>query len=124
MTERQLLAYVQEWDQAIADNDVERMRQFMSDDWVCVATNGGIVSLDLFLGQIRSGQLLHTEMSTQESRVRVYGSTGIVTGKGYSKGIFRGAPFSFYEWSSSVFVFTGETWQCVLTMLTDADEKC
>lgn len=121
MTEEQLLNYTMAWDQAIADNDIDQMRSFMSDDWICIATNGGITSLDVFLDQVRKSQLVHTEMSTQESRVKIYGTTGVVTGKGYSKGTFRGKPFSFHEWSTSVFVFNGTKWQCVLTMLADAD---
>ena len=122
--EQQLLNYAKNWDQAIAENDVERMKHYMSDDWVCVATNGGITSLEAFLKQIKTGELVHTEMSTHESRAKIYGATGIVTAKGYSKGTFRGNSFSFYEWSTSVFVSEQGTWRCVHTMLTDAEESC
>jgi ketosteroid isomerase-like protein len=120
MTEQDLLNYSLQWDKAIASNDVKQMRSFMADDWVCVATDGGMTKLDDFLNEIETGDLIHTEMSTEESRVRVYGDSGIVTGKGHSKGSYKGKSFSFYEWSTSVFVFDGTRWRCVLTMLTGA----
>lgn len=120
MTENELLNFSLAWDKAIADNDVDEMRSFMSEDWVCVATDGGITRLDDFISGIANGDLVHTEMSTEESRVRVYGNSGVVTGKGYSKGLYKGKPFSVYEWSTSFFVFNGERWKCVLTMLTEA----
>jgi ketosteroid isomerase-like protein len=118
MTEKELLAYSSHWDKAIAENNISVMKSFMTDDWVCIATDGGMTKLDDFIGQIEKGDLVHTEMSTEESRVRVYGDSGVVTGKGYSKGLYKGKPFSFYEWSTSFFVFDGAKWKCVLTMLT------
>ncbi|HTF21075.1 MAG TPA: nuclear transport factor 2 family protein [Chryseolinea sp.] len=119
MTEQELLKHALAWDESIVSNDVARIRSFMTDDWVCVATQGGITSVDDFLRQIQSGRLQHTEMSTEQSRVKVYGTTGIVTGKGYSKGTFDGKEFSFHEWSTSVFIPHGSHWKCVLTMLTN-----
>ena len=117
MNELDLLQYSMAWDKAIVSNEVHRIRPFMDDDWVCVATNGGLTNIDQFLGQIRDGYLIHTDMSTEESRVRIYGNSGIVTGIGYSRGTFHGKTFSFHEWSTSVFVLKDDTWRCVLTML-------
>jgi ketosteroid isomerase-like protein len=122
MNEEQLFEFTNDWDRAIEENDVDKIRSFMTDDWVCVATNGGITDIDSFLGEIQHGHLVHTEMSTIESRVKVYHNTGIVTGKGYSKGTYKGKEFSFYEWSTSVFVYTGSKWSCVHTMLTEAKD--
>lgn len=119
MNEHELLQHSLAWDEAIVSNDVNQIRSFMADDWICVATNGGITTIKDFLDQIRHGELVHTEMSTAESQVRVYNAAGIVIGKGYSKGTFRGSPFSIHEWSVSVFVLQNSSWKCVLTMLAD-----
>jgi ketosteroid isomerase-like protein len=119
-TEKELLEYSLRWDKAIETNDTDEISRYMAEDWVYVATLGGIILKRDFLGRIRTGELVHTAMSTEESRVKIYGTTGIVTGKGYSKGFFRGEPFSFYEWSTSVFVAENNEWKCVLTMLTPA----
>src|SRR6218665_3137416 len=99
MQAQELLDYTIAWDEAIVSNDVARIRSFMADDWICVATQGGITIPDNFLRQIQEGRLIHTVMSIGESRVKIYGSTGIVTASGYSKGTFDGKAFSFHEWS-------------------------
>ena len=44
----------------------------------------------------------------------------VVTARGTNAGTYRGEPFSFYEWSTSVFIYESEKWICVLTMLTPA----
>ncbi|MEJ1237254.1 nuclear transport factor 2 family protein [Chryseolinea sp. T2] len=118
--ERGLLQQSLAWDEAIVSNDVSRIRSFMTEDWICVATHGGTTNVDSFLDQIAQGELTHTEMSAEESQVRIYNEAGIVIGKGYSKGTFRGKQFSFYEWSVSVFILKDDSWKCVLTMLADA----
>lgn len=119
-TAEALLAYCLNWDKAIVQNDAKEIRRYMSDDWVCVATDGGISSKEHFLKWIKSGDLIHTRMDTDASRVKIYDNTGIVTGKGTSSGTYKGGAFSSYEWSTSVFLWENNQWICVLTMLTPA----
>ncbi|MGC3944622.1 MAG: nuclear transport factor 2 family protein [Chryseolinea sp.] len=122
MTEQELLQHSLNWDRAIVSNDVDRISSFMTDDWICVASNG-ITEFKEFIKQIKHGQLMHTEMSTTESYACIFRETGIVIGKGYSKGIFRGNQFSFHEWSVSVFVLKDQSWKCLITMLADVSTK-
>lgn len=119
-TEKALLDFSLNWDKALAENNVQEISRYMSDDWVCVATEGGILEKEKFLENISSGKLVHTRMDTDESRVRVYGNTGVITGIGTSAGTWMGDEFSFYEWSTSVFTWENDRWFCVLTMLTSA----
>lgn len=119
-TAEALLDYCLNWDKAIVQNDVKEISRYMSDDWVCVATDGGISSKEHFLNGIKSGDLIHTRMDTDASRIKIYDNTGIVTGKGTSSGTYKGGAFSHYEWSTSVFLWENNQWICVLTMLTPA----
>ena len=92
----------------------------MSDDWVIIGTEGGITSKPRFLSFIESGDLFHSSMTFEEHKVEVYDNTGIIVSKGTSSGTYKGEAFSYYEWSTSVFVKREEQWRCVLTMLTPA----
>ena len=67
MGEQELLDFSLAWDRAIVSNDVVRIRSFMSSDWICVATHGGITDADDFLTKIKEGRLIHAEMSTEEN---------------------------------------------------------
>ncbi len=106
------------WDDALARNDLPEMERYMAPDWVIVGTGSGITSRADFLGSIISGHLVHSKMTMDESRIRIYGNTGIITAKGTSEGTYKGHFFSLYEWSTSVFIWEGMSWTCVLTMLT------
>jgi ketosteroid isomerase-like protein len=118
--EEELLKFVTQWDKAMVSNDVEEIGKFMSEDWVIVGTAGGVTDRSSFLEWIRSGDVVHTRMDADETRIKVYGNTGVVITRGTSAGNYSGEPFSLYEWSLNVFIYDGKNWLCVATMLTDA----
>jgi ketosteroid isomerase-like protein len=109
------------WDNAIATNSVSAIGKFMASDWVIIGTEGGITAKSGFLKFIESGDLVHTSMAFEDIRIAVYGESAIVTSKGTSSGNYKGTPFSYFEWSTNVFVLSQNEWLCVLTMLTPAE---
>lgn len=111
-----------QWDQAIEGNDATEIEKFMSDNWVIVGTEGGITPKSHFLDFIKSGDLYHNRMDFEDIKVDVYDNTAIVISKGTSSGTYKSEPFSYYEWSTSVFMKKEEQWLCVLTMLTPAQQ--
>ena len=116
-----LLHFSKAWDEAMIRNDSEEIGKFMIDDWVIVGTEGGITSKASFLQSIRSGDLMHTRMDAGDFRVRLYENTGVLTSRGTSSGTYKGQPFSFFEWSTNIFLWKNDAWSCVLTMLTPAN---
>ncbi len=119
-TKDELIQFGKHWDQAIENNDVNEISKFMASDWVIVGTDGGITSKSSFLDWISSGDLVHNRMDFEDIRVQLYENTGVVTSRGTSGGTYKGQPFSFYEWTTSVYILENGKWRCVLTMLTPA----
>ena len=118
--ENEIIQCNNHWDQAMVGNKVEEIATYLSDDWVIVGTEGGITTRESFLQSIASGDLMHTRMDADERRIKIYGDTAVVTAKGTSAGLYKRLSFSFYEWSTSVFIRNEGKWSCVLTMLTPA----
>jgi hypothetical protein len=116
----ELMVLCRQWDKAIESNDALEIGKFMSSEWVIVGTEGGITDKSSFLGFVQSGILFHSRMDFEDIKVDVYQNTGIVISKGTSAGTYRGEDFSYYEWSTSVFIKKDRSWLCVLTMLTPA----
>ena len=119
-TKDELIQFGKLWDKAIENNDVNEISKFMASDWVIVGTDGGITSKSSFLDWISSGDLIHNRMDFEDMRVEIYESTGVVTSRGTSSGTYKGQAFSFYEWTTSVYILENGNWGCVLTMLTPA----
>ena len=109
-----------QWDEAIANNDALEIGRFMAPDWVIVGTEGGITPKPNFLDFIKSGDLHHNKMDFEDISVKIYENTAIVISRGTSSGTYKGEPFSYYEWSTNVYINNNGNWLCVLTMLTPA----
>jgi ketosteroid isomerase-like protein len=118
--EEELLQFGKAWDTAMVSNDADKIGKFMSEDWVIVGSEGGITPKEEFLEWIRSGDLTHSRMDSDETRIRIYGNAGIITSRGTSAGKYKDQLFDLYEWSSSVLIRQQGAWICVHTMLTPA----
>ena len=107
-TEEELFQFGLAWDGAMMRNNAGEIGKFMSDEWIILGTEGGITLKSDFLSLIRSGDLSHNRMDADETHIKIYENTGIVTSRGTSAGYFKGQAFELYEWSTSIFIRKNE----------------
>ena len=116
--QEELLRLEKELAQAVVKNDADAVGRFLSDDWIIVDPDGGIVDKPRFLGVIRSGALSHERMESDDVRVRTYENTAVVTALTTTKGRFMGQDFTSCERATDIFVKQDDRWRCVFTQLT------
>ena len=121
--EKELLQLEDEFARAVASNDADALDKLLADDWIIVEPDGGIIDKARFLEVIRSGALSHESMESTDSKIRVYGSTALVTGLTTSEGKFMGQDFTSCERATDIFVKQADRWQCVFTQLTHFTKK-
>jgi ketosteroid isomerase-like protein len=121
--EEELLKVEKGFVDAIAKNDLEAIERFVTDDWIIINADGGIIDRERFLGVIKSGTLTHELMESDDMRVRVYGDSAVVSALTRSKGKFMGHEFTTHERSTDVFVRRDGQWRCVLTQLTASTKQ-
>jgi ketosteroid isomerase-like protein len=116
--EEELLKVEKGFVDAIAKNDLEAIERFVTDDWIIINADGGIIEKERFLEVIKSGALTHEMMQSDDIRVRVYGNSAIVSALTRSNGKFMEQEFTTHERSTDVFVRHDGRWRCALTQLT------
>ena len=116
--QEELLRLEKELAQAVVKSDADAVGRFLSDDWIIVDPDGGIVDKPRFLGVIRSGALSHEMMESDDVRVRIYENTAVVTALTTTKGRFMGQDFTSCERATDIFVKQDDRWRCVFTQLT------
>jgi ketosteroid isomerase-like protein len=121
--EEELVRVEEEFTNAIVKNNPEEIRRFVTDDWIIINADGGIIEKERFLEVIKSGALTHEMMQSGDIRVRVYGDSAVVSALTRSKGKFMGQEFTTHERSTDVFVRRDGQWRCVLTQLTPFTKK-
>jgi ketosteroid isomerase-like protein len=116
--EEELLKLEEQFAEAIIKNDPGAIESLVSDDWIIINADGGIIDKERFLGVIKSGTLAHEMMESDNMRVHVYGDSAVVTALTRTKGKFMGQEFSTEERATDFFVRLDGRWRCVLTQLT------
>ena len=101
---------------AMSKNDIQGIEAALDDDWVVVATSGGMdEGKNVFPDGIKSGYLKRDSFELIDPRVRVYGNTALVTSKVKLSGVFGGKPFDIMERQTDMLVWKDGAWKCVLT---------
>jgi ketosteroid isomerase-like protein len=119
----EIVALSDEWSRAIVANDADAIGSFCADTWILVSEHG-VLTKDTFLTLVRSGQLTHESMETQEiAAFNEYGQTVVLAARVESVAIFEGQRFESNEWTSDVFIQSEEGWKCIVTHVTPVDTK-
>jgi ketosteroid isomerase-like protein len=118
LARQELIRVANEWDRAMVENDAEAIGRYMAEDWIIIGSDGRVGDKLTFLQLVKSGKLIHDEMTSEDVRVRVYGDTAVVMARGVSGGRYQGQAFREVERSSCVFVRQQGQWRCVLTHLS------
>ena len=116
--QEELLTFEREFTQAVADNDVAAIGQFVADDWVIVDADGRVIDRSRFLTVIESGALSHESMESTDVEVRLHGDTAVITGITTSNGKFMGQGFTTRERATDVLARLDGRWLCVFSQLT------
>ncbi len=115
---KQFLEIENRFNQAVISNDIDESRKCISDDWVIVDAQGGIIPRERFLDVVEKGLLSHTTMTKELLRVKVYDNIAVITGRGQNTGMWQGQPIQGDEWVTDVYKKENDQWVCVLTHLT------
>lgn len=106
--------------EAIVANDAGRIASFLSPEWRLVDADG-VTMRERFLAVVSSGRLTHSRMhAVGDVDVRLYGSVGIVLARVVNTAHFGGETVEADEWTTDVFVRSGDGWQCVHSHVTPA----
>lgn len=106
------------FNKAVISNDCEKILACVSEDWVIIDPQGGILPQERFLSVVKQGMLKHTAMTKEILRVKIYDDIALVTGRGKNTGSFNAQPFELDEWVTDVYQKKNDKWLCVLTHLT------
>jgi ketosteroid isomerase-like protein len=117
----QFLADLEErFNAAMVSNDVERIAECITEDWLLITPEAGPVSRARILDVVGSGRLTHSSMTKVATHAAVVGDMAWVTGRGQNTGTFNGAPIQADEYITDIYRRVGDTWLCMLTHLTPA----
>ena len=115
-TAENALAAEQDIARAMRNNDAAAIERMLADDWIVIATTGGVAEgKSTFPDGIKSGYLTRKTFELSEPRVRLYGNVALVTTKVKLSGVFKNKPFAVMERQTDVLHWEHGGWKSVLT---------
>ncbi len=104
--------------EAIVRGDVAALEDILSDDLSYTHTSGVFETKTDFIGKLKSGELRYESFTPEDMRVRVYGTTAVVTGVAGAKVQVKGEHLSFRLRFTDVYVKQGVHWRMVAWQAT------
>ncbi|HKP85347.1 MAG TPA: DUF4440 domain-containing protein [Blastocatellia bacterium] len=123
--EQELLKLEREWLDAYVKRDAAAMDRIEADDFMITYPDGKVVTKSEEIANIKrpAPDGPAPTFTTEETKVRVYGDTAILTGKVIQKGTYAGGPNKGQEYNiqsryTDVYVKRNGRWQVVASHLT------
>ena len=104
--------------EAMVRGDVTALDDILSEDLTYTHATGVFETKAEFIAKLKSGQTKYESFVPKDLLVRVYGTTGIVTGVGHVKVEVKGEHLSFQLRFTDVYVKKGNRWQMVAWQAT------
>jgi len=93
--------------------DAATLDRILSDDLTYVHSSAHVDTKVSYIASIRSGELKYVSIVPDELKVRVYGNTAVVTGRGEFKAQSQGQPVNIQLRFTDVYVRRDGRWQMV-----------
>jgi ketosteroid isomerase-like protein len=103
---------------AMVGGDVAALDEILSEDLTYVHATATFETKADFLRRLRTGDLKYEAMGPESQEVRVYGSTGVVTGIARVQVMSGGKLLEFRMRYTDVYVKRGNRWQMVAWQAT------
>jgi ketosteroid isomerase-like protein len=121
--ENHLLKLDSEWNEAYPRRDISALDQIIADDWVCIDSAGLVISKRELLDRVKSSAAFLDPHKFDETNLRMFGDTAIVTGRLSGTRGNNDGTFYLEQRYTRVYVKRRERWQSVATQVTVVREE-
>jgi len=113
-----ILALESAWNQAELHHDAKAADEMMADTFVSVDHHGALTNKRQYIAGIKDKTFNPEQISNENPKVFMYGSTAIVTSEYRTRGTDSGKPFSHHGRFTDTWVSLNGRWQCVASQET------
>ncbi|MGA9998190.1 MAG: nuclear transport factor 2 family protein [Pyrinomonadaceae bacterium] len=123
--EQELRKLEREWLDAYDNHDVEAMKRIVADDFTITYENGSVLDKAKTVGMLRPGTPKNPDTSqwTEDSKVRLYGDTAIITGKYVFKRRDKDKEIVSESRYTDTYIKRNGRWQVVASHLSNIAKK-
>ncbi len=106
------------WDEALVKKDRATLERILADDFLFTGPTGRVGTKQQMIENILSPDLVMDPFQAEDVKVRIYGTTAILTGSVAQKGTLRGRPFHYTARYTDVYAKRKGSWKVVNAQVT------
>jgi len=111
--EGQITALENAWNHAEVQHDPEALKLILTDDFVITEPDGTMQTKQQHMAFTKDPSYHYDLLVSEDFRVKVYGTVGVVTGTYHEKGSYKGSHFDRRGRFTDTWIKLGKTWRCV-----------
>ena len=101
------------WNRAELTNDGAAVELLLADDFVMTTAEGVLYNKKQMVASVKDRSYRPEALQSSDMVVHAHGTTAVVTGAYYEKGIDKGKPWERRGRFTDTWIFAGGRWQCV-----------
>lgn len=116
--EQELIQLKHDWGKAYVQRDAALLDRILADDFTVTDAEGVTTTKAEEMADFKSSNVVYESSTYEDAKVRVYGDTAVVAGRGTVKGRGKTAVFHTQYFSTNVFVKRQGRWQAVASHIS------
>ena len=113
-----VIAMENAWNQAELTNDGPAVQLLLADDFVMTTAEGTLYNKAQIVASVRDKSYQPEALQSSDMVVHAHGTTAVVTGAYYEKGVDKGKPWERRGRFTDTWIFTNGRWQCVASQFS------
>jgi ketosteroid isomerase-like protein len=101
------------WTESYKQRDIDILSSLLSDEFVITIEDGSVYSKAGYITHSADPAVHVRVAELSDLKVRMHGSTAIVTGGYHEKGESNGKPYEYHDRLTDVWMKTGGSWQVI-----------
>jgi ketosteroid isomerase-like protein len=106
------------WNQAELNNDASAVQLLVADDFIMTTADGALYNKSQFIESVKDKSYRPEALQSTDMVVHPHGTTAVVTGVYYEKGIDKGKPWERRGRFTDTWIFMNGRWQCVASQFS------
>lgn len=116
--EQKLIRLKLDWGKAYVKRDAAMLERIIADEYTVTDENGATTAREAIIADFKNSSAIYDSAVYEDAKVRIYGDTAIVAGRGTVKGRGKTTAFHTQYFSTNVFVKRDGRWQAVATHIS------
>jgi ketosteroid isomerase-like protein len=108
-----VIAMENAWNKAELTNDANAVQLLLADDFVMTTGEGELFNKQQMVASVRDKSYQPSALQSSDMVVHAFGTTAVVTGAYYEKGVDKGKPWERHGRFTDTWIFMDNRWQCV-----------